>query len=519
MISLLPAAAPRAFADQVAGAGAACGFDSLLGSVLGGPSGGVAADQSAAIPDRTGEAVNDGASDGDVAAGEDGADAVRDDETLAETPILLDQGSSAVLTAPALLLSIPLAWHRTPVDAPSGAAPVLPETDGFAGRAVNAAPHTGASSGGDDLPVLDLAPLAPVQADPARRSIPPEAPEMALGAGWIPVAETSWPEPAADTPPGGDLTALPDKAQQSVPAPLSLAGITIDAEIAVTHDDANPAEVDPAIRMTGQAGGEEAPAIGRRLPSGVVMVERAALIRAPLRGGSPDDPVMPVHRPRDATPLSGTEAANPRDAAPAGSPDIAQAARTDSEPQTVAPDPQPASHADGPTPDARGGLNGPQTFAAEMSKVAEPPPAPRSPLVQAVVDRIGTLPAAVGETVVRLNPKGLGIIEVVIHEGRDGALDIALRVQNPLVLDAMRQERDAVALAIAPQQGGAAAGSLSLDLFQSGAGQRDPQPDARGGGSHPAETGDEPDPATAEPRPDAGGTGQIVGADHVNIVT
>lgn len=146
---------------------------------------------------------------------------------------------------------------------------------------------------------------------------------------------------------------------------------------------------------------------------------------------------------------------------------------------------------------------------------AVPPPAPRSALVQAAVERLGPLPANPGETVVRLNPQGLGLIEVVIHEGRDGTLDVALRVQNPLVLEAMRQEREAVAQALSTPPGG----SLSMDLFQSGAGQRggqqQAQSGARGNGGQVAPEASDA-PHTAEGPPVHSNSSRD---DRVNIVT
>lgn len=154
-----------------------------------------------------------------------------------------------------------------------------------------------------------------------------------------------------------------------------------------------------------------------------------------------------------------------------------------------------------------------QSFEALLSKVPEAP-TPRSSLVQAAVERLAPLPATPGETVLRLNPHGLGVIEVVIQEGRNGALDVALRVQNPLVLDAMRQEREAVAVVFSAPQGGAE-GSLTMDLMQSG---------TRQGGAG-ADTGGQPQKArqlaldiAADETPDAT-VRQLVSADSINIVT
>lgn len=154
------------------------------------------------------------------------------------------------------------------------------------------------------------------------------------------------------------------------------------------------------------------------------------------------------------------------------------------------------------------------THAAHAS-AAEAPQPPRSPLVQAALDRILPLPAVAGETVVRLNPHGLGIIEVVLQNGRNGALDVALRVQNPLVLEAMRQERDAVAQTFLAAHG-AAAGSLSMDMFHSGTGQRGTAPGLPAGRTPAGQAGQEDAPEDAQPD---WSVPQISRADRVNIVT
>lgn len=168
--------------------------------------------------------------------------------------------------------------------------------------------------------------------------------------------------------------------------------------------------------------------------------------------------------------------------------------------------------------DVRADLPTPQVHTRSFShSLNTPPDAPvplRSPLVQAAVERITPLPSTPGATVVRLNPHGLGLIEVTIQHGQHGVLDVALRVQNPLVLHAMQQEHQAIAQAIAPQQGGPS-GSLTMDLFQSGsgAGQRDAQSQPQPQSPAPA-TDDQSQ--TAPARQDAP---QILRADHVNILT
>ncbi|MAQ85990.1 MAG: hypothetical protein CMH12_22815 [Maritimibacter sp.] len=143
--------------------------------------------------------------------------------------------------------------------------------------------------------------------------------------------------------------------------------------------------------------------------------------------------------------------------------------------------------------------------AAEQS---QPAPQPKSPIVQKVVDQVAQLPTEPGTTTIRLKPHGMGIVEISVERTKDGRLDVDMRVQNPLVLDAMRNERGALSHLF---QGTGAQGSLSMDLFQPGAGQNGqdaPGDTADGPTEHLAEdTGDdlgEPD-TPAAPKQVSGG--------------
>jgi hypothetical protein len=212
---------------------------------------------------------------------------------------------------------------------------------------------------------------------------------------------------------------------------------------------------------------------------------------------------------RAAAPVASHEPADPRRAATAPSEDLA----TSAEPQPV--DAAVPAAAEPTLSEARADLPAPAIqHTSAASATATSAAVPRSPLVHAALDRILPLPSVAGETIVRLNPHGLGLIEVAVHERQDGGLDVALRVQNPMVLEAMRHEREAMAQAMSSAQG-SGSGSLSMDLFQSGTGQRGAEPEASGGflaasadaGTEPAEAQTE-DPAM-----------QILHADRVNIVT
>jgi hypothetical protein len=157
----------------------------------------------------------------------------------------------------------------------------------------------------------------------------------------------------------------------------------------------------------------------------------------------------------------------------------------------------------------------PQTAEVASDRPTDPV-RPRSAIVPNVVERVAALPREVGETVIHLKPHGMGLIEVSIQQARDGGLDIVLRIQNPMVLEAMQAERQAVAQAIGGQ-GSAASGSLTMDLFQSGSGQRGAQGDGSGATSRSGSL-----PTTEESldtAADQAVTRQIIQSDRVNIIT
>lgn len=157
----------------------------------------------------------------------------------------------------------------------------------------------------------------------------------------------------------------------------------------------------------------------------------------------------------------------------------------------------------------------PQTAEVASDRPTDPV-RPRSAIVPNVVERVAALPREVGETVIHLKPHGMGLIEVSIQQARDGGLDIVLRIQNPMVLEAMQAERQAVAQAIGGQ-GSAASGSLTMDLFQSGSGQRGAQGDGSGATSRSGSlpTTEE----TLDTAADQAVTRQIIQSDRVNIIT
>lgn len=80
--------------------------------------------------------------------------------------------------------------------------------------------------------------------------------------------------------------------------------------------------------------------------------------------------------------------------------------------------------------------------SAEVPPVAapQPAPAPRSSVTRNVFERLDELEHAEGRTRVLLRPQGLGILEIDVTRLADGRLQVALRAENPLVLQALQQD-------------------------------------------------------------------------------
>nr|WP_325250172.1 hypothetical protein [Amylibacter sp.] len=104
---------------------------------------------------------------------------------------------------------------------------------------------------------------------------------------------------------------------------------------------------------------------------------------------------------------------------------------------------------------------------------AQQPPAPqpsKSPIVRQVMDQLVQYPTENGMATIRLKPHGMGVIEITVERTKEGSLTVDMRVQNPLVLEAMRNERAAISHLFQPTAN-SAGGTLSMDLFQSGTGR------------------------------------------------
>lgn len=501
VLTLLGAASPRATGEAVAGTGQDAGFAGLVDEMQ----------LSEAVP----EAVPEGA----VAALNDVGMSETQPEEAEETsvPVMPDQVPSPASVHPLAAQMLPIAGRMPPaagttsdrgrIELPTAAVTMPPVFDGGFPIFEGAGPFL-------STPSPDVGDARP--APPTDDLWSPVAPTA------LPDLETVGPAPPASVGPDPAGPAAPDKgaaARIAQVAPLPATPVedavgrpppaTATAAAAAGATLAEPAPPD------GQIDAGTTAEVLRAAASSWVRVERVTpgkegVIAANL-GRMPDALERRIDAGADATASQPVPAAaTAEDTAP---PTRLPAAE-DELPDRAAP--MPIADAGPDAPDLRADLSPAtvQTTAAQQAIAAATalPPA-RSPLVQAALDRVLPLPAAAGETVVRLDPQGLGMIEVVVQENRHGTLDVTLRVQNPLVLDAMRQDRDAVAQALANAQGGAA-GSLSMDLFHAGTGQRGAEPEAPFFGGAAAEA----DPELVEGATDAPDL-QILRADRVNIVT
>lgn len=187
---------------------------------------------------------------------------------------------------------------------------------------------------------------------------------------------------------------------------------------------------------------------------------------------------MPAHSQADAPAEGLREAA--RDAVPAGVQERpASTARSGAGDVSVrAPAERPAAASETRAPEGSGEprafedllapLESPRPAAAPPAAAAEAVHRMRSPLARNVAEQVAAAAAAVppGEgddrLVIRLKPQGMGIIEIEVKRARGGTAEIAMRVQNPMVLEALRAERQAMSDLVA---GHARGEQLTMDLM------------------------------------------------------
>lgn len=110
------------------------------------------------------------------------------------------------------------------------------------------------------------------------------------------------------------------------------------------------------------------------------------------------------------------------------------------------------------------------------------PPAPRSPIVQNVMQQVQGAKMDPGSLKIQLRPHGLGIVELEIVKAQDGSLEISMRAKNPMVLDALRAERHVISEMLSQQGVQLRGDGLSFDSFGQG-GAKDREAEKQGGAS------------------------------------
>jgi hypothetical protein len=92
--------------------------------------------------------------------------------------------------------------------------------------------------------------------------------------------------------------------------------------------------------------------------------------------------------------------------------------------------------------------------------------APAKPFSEALMAQVKSVEVAQGRTTVNLIPRGLGNIEIEVLSESDGAQKVVVRVENPAVLQALRDDRQSLAQAIGVSD------SSSLDFQEHSAGDQ-----------------------------------------------
>ncbi|UWR17462.1 flagellar hook-length control protein FliK [Sulfitobacter sp. M368] len=94
---------------------------------------------------------------------------------------------------------------------------------------------------------------------------------------------------------------------------------------------------------------------------------------------------------------------------------------------------------------------------ASAAKLAAPqeaaPKAPPKPFAEALISQVKSVEVSEGRTSVSLHPRGLGNIEIEVVTEKDAASKVVVRVENPAVLQSLRDERDLLAQAIGLSDG------------------------------------------------------------------
>ena len=116
----------------------------------------------------------------------------------------------------------------------------------------------------------------------------------------------------------------------------------------------------------------------------------------------------------------------------------------------------------------------PQGFEERLAarEIAPNPPkaAPQRPelppLVRNVIERMEEVNLQEGNTRVLLKPQGLGLLEIDMSSAPDGRMNLTIRAENPMVLEALKQESGALSLFMGQKGFDLSGGEPQLDQYQ-----------------------------------------------------
>ncbi|KAA9009978.1 flagellar hook-length control protein FliK [Histidinibacterium aquaticum] len=239
-----------------------------------------------------------------------------------------------------------------------------------------------------------------------------------------------------------------------------------------------------AAAGTVQAAGESAPQ--RPLPTGApqhghvtdapATAQTGALDRSAQVAGGPtifrmDGQPAPRSKVAEATPLAPTELTD----SPAGQEtsgarltarqvDVAVAAFANAADGTAQ---RPASEVPELARPVEG-LSRPAVAEPTTPNASQPPASNPAAFANRIAAQIKSVGVGEGRTLVQLRPDGLGQIEVEVTRGEEGALRIVMKVENPVVLQALRTDRDMLLSVLGEAGSDVAEGELEFGTFGGG---------------------------------------------------
>lgn len=286
---------------------------------------------------------------------------------------------------------------------------------------------------------------------------------------------------APDRASSGNRIQAPDKVAS--PAAGSVQGAALQQaqpDITVLNQDGDNVHVSPVRGNAGSAD-DSARLVVFREPAAPAPVRTAAtpadIMMAPAAPSAAPEISAQIADPEESPDIVAEQAspARPQDSAPhRGAAAAALRVETDRTPADRAPadrqvassDPAIPDTAPSDVPDVSAATPDVTRFEEMVRTVQEPQARMRSPVARAAADQIAAALNGADpdqeKLVIRLKPQGMGIIEIEFAKDASGKTEVTMRVQNPLVLEALRSERGAIADILGPQ---ARNDALNLETF------------------------------------------------------